>query len=150
MVIPTVKCSSQILYIPETQTKWTPSCRRHIQMHFREWQLPYFRSNITEIWSQRPHWQYASIASGNGLAPNRLQAIIWTNEILVYWHIYTSLCLDELNVTKKPMHMTHYNETKLHSSHSNFCKSKDLKQHKHLNTHTYNSTTKRICIIWLY
>ena len=27
------------------------------------------------------------INSGNGLVPNRPQAIIWTNDALVYWHL---------------------------------------------------------------
>ena len=35
----------------------------------------------------------------NGLAPNRRQAIIWTNGGLGYWRIYTSLGLNELNKT---------------------------------------------------
>ena len=32
----------------------------------------------------------------NSLAPIRQQAIIWTNDGLVYWHIYASLDLNEL------------------------------------------------------
>ena len=32
----------------------------------------------------------------NGLAPNRQQAIIWTNDDPVQRRIYTSLCLNEL------------------------------------------------------
>ena len=32
----------------------------------------------------------ASIGSGNGLAPNRRQAITWTNDDTSYWRIYTS------------------------------------------------------------
>ena len=36
------------------------------------------------------HW------SDNGMAPNRWQAIIWTNDGLAYLHIYASLGLDEL------------------------------------------------------
>ena len=31
----------------------------------------------------------------NGLVPDRRQAIIWTNDGLVYWPIYTSLGLNE-------------------------------------------------------
>ena len=38
-----------------------------------------------------------SIGSDNGLAPNRRQAIIWTNDNPVYWCIYAaSHCLNEL------------------------------------------------------
>ena len=37
-----------------------------------------------------------SIGSGNGLAPNSWQAIIWSNADLVHWHIYATLGGDEL------------------------------------------------------
>ena len=37
------------------------------------------------------------IGSDYGLAPPRCQAIIWTNDGLVYWRIYASLSLDELS-----------------------------------------------------
>ena len=37
------------------------------------------------------NWQYGIIGSGNGLALNRRQAVIWTNDGLVYWRIYESL-----------------------------------------------------------
>ena len=42
------------------------------------------------------NWQYVSIGSGNGLAPNRRQAIIWTNADLVPWRFYVALGGDEL------------------------------------------------------
>ena len=41
-------------------------------------------------------WQYVIIGSGNGLVPNRWQAIIWTNYGMVYWRINTSLGLKVL------------------------------------------------------
>ena len=56
----------------------------------------YFGSNFPEICSLGTNWQYVSIGSGNGLAPVRRQAIIWTNDGLVYWRIYSSLGLNEL------------------------------------------------------
>ena len=37
-----------------------------------------------------------SIGSGNGLVPNRWQAIAWTNADLIHWCIYTALGGDEL------------------------------------------------------
>ena len=37
-----------------------------------------------------------SIGSGNGLAPNRRQTIIWTNADSVHWRIYAGLGGDEL------------------------------------------------------
>ena len=39
----------------------------------------YFDSNFTEVCSQGSNWQHISIGSGNSLAPNRQQAITWTN-----------------------------------------------------------------------
>ena len=40
--------------------------------------------------------QYISTGSGNGLVPNRRQAIIWTNADPIHWHIYAALGGDEL------------------------------------------------------
>ena len=57
-------------------TKWPPFRRRYFQMHFHEWKLLYFYQNFAEVCS---NWQYPSSGSGNGLTPNRRQAIIWTN-----------------------------------------------------------------------
>ena len=37
------------------------------------------------------------IGSGNGLVPNRQQAIIWTNNDLVHWGLYASIGLSELS-----------------------------------------------------
>ena len=56
----------------------------------------YFDSNFIEICSQGSKW-YSSIGSDNALAPNRQQAIIWSNDGLVYWCIYASLGLNELS-----------------------------------------------------
>ena len=55
-----------------------------------------FNYNFTWICSLVSNWQYGSIGSDNGLAPNRQQAIIWTNDCLGYWCIYASLSLNEL------------------------------------------------------
>ena len=43
-------------------------------------------------------WQKASIGSGNGLMPNRRQAITWNNADPVHWHIYVALGGDELAI----------------------------------------------------
>ena len=37
-----------------------------------------------------------NIGLDNGLAPNRRQAIIWTNADPIKWHIYAALGWDEL------------------------------------------------------
>ena len=44
-----------------------------------------------------------SIRLDNGLAPNRRQAIIWTNAVPVYWHIYAALGQDVLIDEIAPM-----------------------------------------------
>ena len=66
--------------------------RRHFQMKIVEFQLKF-----TEICSQESNWQKASIALGNGLAPNRRQAITWTNDAPVHRRIYAALKGDGLN-----------------------------------------------------
>ena len=54
-----------------------------------------FKWNLTEICSLGSNWQYGSIGSDNGLAPNRRLAIMLTNVDLLYWCIYASLGLSE-------------------------------------------------------
>ena len=68
-------------------------------------------SNFTEMCSQESNWQKASIGSGNGLAPNRRQAIIWTNADPVRWRIYAALGRDELNKPiqfQQPAHILYW------------------------------------------
>ena len=60
-------------------------------MLFLDWKVLYFDSNFTEVCSQGSNWQQPSIGSDNGLAPNRRQAIIWTNVDPIHWHIYAAL-----------------------------------------------------------
>ena len=67
-------------------------------MHFLEWKVWYFDSNFTEVCPQGFNWQQASISSGNGLAPNRRQAIIWTNADPIHWSIYAALGRDESKI----------------------------------------------------
>ena len=56
--------------------------------------------NFTEICSQGANLQHASIGSNYSLVLNRHRAIIWTNNGLVYWHIYPSPGLrDVIGVT---------------------------------------------------
>ena len=49
--------------------------------------------------SQCSNDKWVSIGSNNRLTSNRRQAIIWTDDSLVYWHIYASLGHDELMVS---------------------------------------------------
>ena len=51
------------------------------------------RFQVCLKWS---NWQYSSIGSDIGLAPNRRQAIIWSNDVLGCRFIYASLGLNEL------------------------------------------------------
>ena len=52
-----------------------------------------FSWNIAEVCSQGSHWQYLSIDLDTGLAPNRRQAIIWTNADPTRSQIYAALGL---------------------------------------------------------
>ena len=70
--------------------------RRHFQLHFLQWKRLNFKWNFIEICSLGFNWQYGSIVSDNGLAPNRRQAIIWSNVGMLYWHIYAPLGLTAL------------------------------------------------------
>ena len=67
--------------------------RWQFQMHFLEWKW-----QNSEICSQEFNWQYRSIGSGNGLAPNRRKAITWTNADPVHWCIYAALQAHELRL----------------------------------------------------
>ena len=61
---------------------------RQFQMYFLELKWKNSDSIFTEICSQESNLQKASIGSGNGFAPNRRQAITWTNADAVHWQIY--------------------------------------------------------------
>ena len=60
-------------------------CKRHLQMHFIKWKLLNFKWNFIEICSLWSNLQQTITGSDNGLSPNRWQAIIWTNDGIVYW-----------------------------------------------------------------
>ena len=58
-----------------------------------------FKQNLTEKKLFRgSNWQYGSIGSDNGLAPNRQKAIIVSTVGMLYWCIYASLGLNELRI----------------------------------------------------
>ena len=77
------------------ETKWSPVCRWYFLSYFHRWNV-YFGSNFTEISSRGSNRQQVSIGSDNGLVPNRRRDIIWTNDGLVWWCIYSPLVLSEL------------------------------------------------------
>ena len=89
--------SLELIYLISPWTKWPPF-RRHVQSHFLEWKYLNFKQNFIEIYSLDSIWQYVSIGSGDGLAPFRRQAIIWTNAHPVHWRIYAALGGDELKI----------------------------------------------------
>ena len=47
----------------------------------------YFDQNFPEVFSSGSNWHLPSIGVNNGLAPNRQQAIIWTNDDQIHWRI---------------------------------------------------------------
>ena len=65
-------------------------------MHFREWK---FHISITISQKFVPKGiidNNHALVLNNGLAPNRRQAIIWTNTDPIFWRIRTALGEDEL------------------------------------------------------
>ena len=78
--------------------------RRHFQMHYLEKKCLNCDSNFAETSSQESNWQLTFICSGNGLAPNRWQAITWNNDNPVHLPIYAALRgaeLREVSITMK-------------------------------------------------
>ena len=67
----------------------------------------YFDLNLTEACFSGFNKQYAIIGSDNGLVPMRQQAINWTNDGLVHWHIYASPDLNNIAVIKSPSSLRH-------------------------------------------
>ena len=72
--------------------------RRHFQIQIHQWKCFDFDKNLTKMYSLGSNQQHSNIGSDNGLAPNRQQAVIWTNDGLVYWCIYSSFCLNEFTL----------------------------------------------------
>ena len=85
--------------------KWPPFHRRHFQMHLLKWKHFSFKQNFTEVWSLVFKWQYESINSDDGLAPNRRQAIMWNNVDMLYWRTYASHELNEFLTCLNLMHV---------------------------------------------
>ena len=56
----------------------------------------YHYQKFTDVCSEGPNRQKASIGLDNGLTPNRRQAIIWTDADYSHWRIYVALGGDEL------------------------------------------------------
>ena len=78
---------------------------------------------FTEDCSLGSNWQYHSIGLDNGLAPNRQQAIIWTNSDQTNWRVYAVLggismnqCADKTLLVSPfsyiPYHVCHCSEGK--------------------------------------
>ena len=59
-------------------TKWSPLCRRHVEIHFLDWNIYCFRLKFHKHCFLEV--SIPSIGSGNGSASIRRQAIIWTND----------------------------------------------------------------------
>ena len=72
-------------------TKWLLFCRRYFQYIFLNETIFFVGFNFFK--SLLPRVQLVSIVSGNGLTPNKRQAIIWTNDAVVHWRIHVLPCL---------------------------------------------------------
>ena len=105
-------------------------------MHFFQWKLFDFKENFTDLCSLESNWQSGSIGSDNGLVPNGRQAIIWSNEGMFYWRIYTSLDLNELKLQCIPQCLV---KLYLHSLPSQYWDGKGDWHHTLWNTRTHVS-----------
>ena len=65
-------------------------------MHFLQWKYLNVDEYLTEVCFEGWNYQYSGIGSDNGLALTGQQAIMWTNDGLIWWLIYVSLGLGEL------------------------------------------------------
>ena len=81
----------------ETCTKWTAFSRRYFQMFYSQ-KIFVFDSTLSKICSLWFYWQYVTIGSSNGLAPNGRHAITWTNVNQGLCCHLTPLCHTELKV----------------------------------------------------
>ena len=79
----------------EAEKKWLRFRRRHFEMLFIVWKCLNVDWNFTKVCSQASSWQYISIGLDDGLAPNRWQTIIWTNDVLGCRRMYAPLGLNE-------------------------------------------------------
>ena len=52
----------------------------NISNAFLQWKCLDCDQNFTEVYSHGSNWQNSSIGSDNGLAPNKRQVIVWTND----------------------------------------------------------------------
>ena len=66
-------------------------------MHFIGWEI-LFGKNIAEFYFWGSNCKQVSTGPGNGLAPNRQQAIIWTNAERVLWHHKASKGHNDLKI----------------------------------------------------
>ena len=77
-------------------TTWPPFRRQHFQVHFLDRNILNLKYDFTGTCSLGSNWQYGNISSYNGLAPNRRQAISWSNVGMFYWRIYASFSLNDI------------------------------------------------------
>ena len=90
--MPNCTCVSLLI---SPRTKWPPYRRRYFQTYYDE-SIFYSSSSFTEVCSQGSNWHRGKISSGNGLAPDRRQAITWTSADPVHRRIYAAPGGDEL------------------------------------------------------
>ena len=108
-----VMCYS--LLTPWGQVQMAAFGKRYFQVHFHDTKYCYFDSYLTNVCSHVSNYQKSVINSDDGLAPNKQQAIIWTNDSrLVYWHIYVSVELSELILY---MYGQHWNNSNVPCDH---------------------------------
>ena len=99
-------CLNQGSCVSNGGSRFRCYCRRNYTGRFCESMYIWKNANKFTLDTGLMHTPLLPLVSntqpGNGLAPVRQQAIIWTNGGIVYWHIYASLGLNELIGNARP------------------------------------------------
>ena len=82
----------------EAEPKWQPVWRWHFQIRFLQGNLLYFLFKFHSNMFPWSNWSFDIIGLEDVFALKRRQAITWTNDVLVCWRIYASLCLSEIYI----------------------------------------------------
>ena len=93
-----LKCLGGRVRVWLTFEKKNTVYRRHIQIHFRVWNMLYFASDFTEICSQRSN-QHQPDPGLNNDGTEQTRTYAWTNDgiVYLYFHIRHSISMNSFN-----------------------------------------------------
>ena len=90
-------CTTMLHVKGHGETKWSPLSRWHFQMHFCELKYMNFDNDFAEV---VPGGPFNNIPAFVHVMAWCRPGVIWTNDSPVYWRIYASLSLNDLNSRK--------------------------------------------------